>query len=217
MENLKGQEKDAEKNEIIKEEGTFQFLIDRVISFDLKRVYSNTKEVKYKIKKEIEFFRNYKILIEEKKQQLIELSKKVKEEAQSLNKKRNDLEVFEEKMLKKFASSNSCNQADKNELSSYFQELYGKLEKERAKFAKEKEKFEEYKKGFEADIDKQSANYKEKTEKKVMENKEKDKIEDKKEEGDAQKENEEFDPKHEDKKDKEGVINKKKKKKRNKK
>ena len=50
MENLKGQEKDAEKNEIIKEEGTFQFLIDRVISFDLKRVYSNTKEVKDKIR-----------------------------------------------------------------------------------------------------------------------------------------------------------------------
>ena len=143
MKNPKKQEKNPEKKVKINEEGAFQFQIEKVICFKVEE--SSAQEVIDNIKKENEKLKVYEIKIEEKRQKLVGLSSQMKEESQNLLKKRKDLEIFEEKMLKKFEGSNNVDQTDKNELYSYFQELYGKLEKERAQFYKEKKEFEEYK------------------------------------------------------------------------
>lgn len=136
MENPKKQEKNPEKKIKINEEGAFQFQIESVICFKVEE--SSAQEVIDNIKKEKEKLRVYEIKIEEKRQKLVGLSNQMKEESQNLLKKRKDLEIFEEKMLKKFEGSNNVEQTDKNELYSYFKELYGKLEKERAQFKKKK-------------------------------------------------------------------------------
>ena len=222
MKDLKGQEKIIEKKVKIKDDEVdeaFQFQIERVISFKVEEL--SAQEIIESTNQEKEKLRVYEIKIDEKRNKLIELSKQMKDESKNLLNKRKDLELFQEKMFKKFESSNSGGQDDKNDLYSYFQELYGKLEKERAELRKQKEEFEKYRKEIEATINEKLENYKkkqdEKEEKKVMENIEKDKIEHKKEEGDSQKANEELDQKHEEKRDKEKDTKQKRKGKRRKK